>query len=718
LPEVNVGADPQSGGPDRIGPFLLVSVLGEGGMGRVYLGRSVGGQLVAVKVIRRDLAADPEFRRRFKREVAAARKVSGLYTAYVVEADADAEEPWLATAYIDGPSLAEAVRERGPLSSASVVRLGAALAEGLSKIHDVGLVHRDLKPSNVLLAGDGPRIIDFGIAWSADTTTLTPEDRAVGSPGYMSPEQAESQREGEVGPPSDIFSLGSVLCYAATGRGPWGSGSTATLIYRAVHEEPNLGRLPAEIAPLVARCLAKNPADRPTPTDVLDVLGSLERAFYNRQGRPPGDYWRHLRDPASTKDFDHYPFQPRSAHAGHEVIGRDDGAVLLEPEVARDLRAAAEYASRKGRDTGGLLYGRAWSDDEGAYLVVNEFLAAGLSGAGSGRVPRDDVFTLSPADLRVLREDAARMFPALIELGWWRTRTGPGQFGPRDFVTQADLAGPGGVGLLVFGSGRDWGAAYLGPDGHVRSYAVTEPGEGAERRTATVPQAASPSAPEAVLDPATADAAPGPAVPAPRVRYARLQRGGQPAADEADPASVARDAAERAAERGEGTATQAYDDPGTAADLVGQLSGDAGAYVPVAWPAPVPAPELTQDAAAAREAAADAEPELVPDQAPAAASRLAAGRPPALKPAPQPPKPRVASPVRVPARDWGTKSANPGYVGPSIPTDVKIVVGATVVVFGVAGFLISELTQSLFWGVLVGAVCTLVFLAFVWGSRL
>ncbi len=271
-----MGAELQPGDPSRIGPYRLVEVLGSGGMGRVYLGRSVGGRQVAVKVIRADLAADPEFRIRFRREVAAARLVNGLYTALVVDADTDGRVPWLATAYINAPSLADAVQDGGPLLPASLRALATGLAEGLSAIHAAGLVHRDLKPSNVLLAADGPRVIDFGIARAAEATSLTGTNIVVGSPGYLSPEQAEPNRE--VGPASDIFSLGAVLCYAATGYGPWGTGSTAALIYRVVHGEPDIDDMPDEIRSLVARCLIKMPAQRPTAADILAELGDPELA--------------------------------------------------------------------------------------------------------------------------------------------------------------------------------------------------------------------------------------------------------------------------------------------------------------------------------------------------------------------------------------------------------------------------------------------------------
>ena len=256
----------QPGDPQLIGPYRLRGRLGAGGMGRVYLGLSPGGRAVAVKVIRADLAQDAEFRARFRREVGVARRVSGLFTAPVIDADVESPVPWLATAYVPGPSLADAVSEHGPLPAASVLVLARGLAEGLSAIHAAGVVHRDLKPANVLLAEDGPRLIDFGISRAVEASALTHTGLVVGSPGFMSPEQAEGR---EVGPPSDVFSLGAVLAFAATGQGPFGSGSTPALVYRVVYSVPQLDLVPAEVRPLIDRCLAKDPARRPTADGLL-----------------------------------------------------------------------------------------------------------------------------------------------------------------------------------------------------------------------------------------------------------------------------------------------------------------------------------------------------------------------------------------------------------------------------------------------------------------
>ena len=263
--------DLQAGDPALVGPYRLLGRLGAGGMGQVYLGKSPGGRLVAIKLIRPELAEERGFRARFASEISAAQNVSGIYTAAVVDADAENELPWMATVYVPGPSLTDAVEENGPLPVTSVVALAGGLAEALAAIHRVGLVHRDLKPSNVLLAADGPRVIDFGISLALERSMMTATGMVMGSPGFMSPEQARGRRE--VGAPTDVFSLGAVLAYAAAGSNPFGGGPTPALLYRVVNEVPDLTAVPATLSPLIERCLAKDPADRPTPAQILELLG-------------------------------------------------------------------------------------------------------------------------------------------------------------------------------------------------------------------------------------------------------------------------------------------------------------------------------------------------------------------------------------------------------------------------------------------------------------
>ncbi|MFH7595854.1 serine/threonine-protein kinase [Streptomyces racemochromogenes] len=262
----------EAGEPRTIGAYRLLGRLGAGGMGRVYLGRSAGGRTVAVKVVHPHFAADTEFRTRFRREVEAARRVGGEWTAPVLDADPEAAVPWVATGYVAGPSLDRAVAGHGPLPEASVRAVGAGLARALVAVHGLGLVHRDVKPSNVMLTLDGPRLIDFGIARATDgTASLTSTGVSIGSPGYMSPEQILGK--GVTGA-SDVFSLGAVLAFAATGRPPFSGDNSATLLYKVVHEPPELEGVPAgELRELIASCLAKAAAGRPAPQDLAAALG-------------------------------------------------------------------------------------------------------------------------------------------------------------------------------------------------------------------------------------------------------------------------------------------------------------------------------------------------------------------------------------------------------------------------------------------------------------
>ncbi|PAU50576.1 serine/threonine-protein kinase, partial [Streptomyces albireticuli] len=247
--------------PQWVGPYRLDGRLGEGGMGSVFLGTSPGGRKVAVKLIKRELAATPQFRQRFAREVDAARRVGGFHTAQVVDADPGAECPWLVTAFIPGPTLHDVVADDGPLDAAAVLRLGAGLAEGLAAIHKCGLVHRDLKPGNVILAADGPRIIDFGIARAVDASSLTATGTIIGTYSYMSPEQIRADRAGAA---SDVFSLGSVLAFAATGRGPFDAPTLIEVVQRILGEPPALdGVDDGALRELLLACLAKEPGARP-----------------------------------------------------------------------------------------------------------------------------------------------------------------------------------------------------------------------------------------------------------------------------------------------------------------------------------------------------------------------------------------------------------------------------------------------------------------------
>ena len=258
--------------PAEIGGYRLRARLGAGGMGRVYLASTPGGRRVALKVVRPELGDDADFRARFRQEIEAAQRVRGLYTAELLNADPAATPPWLVTAYVPGPSLQQAVADHGPMPPETVILLMAGVAEALQAIHSAGVVHRDLKPSNVLLAPDGPRVIDFGIARAAEATNLTQSGMAVGSPQFMAPEQIRGLA---ITPAIDVFALGAVGAFALLGRPPFGEGQVAALMYRVLNEPPRLTGCSGALRTLIERCLAKEPADRPTPAGIIESCRSL-----------------------------------------------------------------------------------------------------------------------------------------------------------------------------------------------------------------------------------------------------------------------------------------------------------------------------------------------------------------------------------------------------------------------------------------------------------
>ncbi|MEV0749793.1 serine/threonine-protein kinase, partial [Streptomyces sp. NPDC050273] len=343
------------GDPVRVGGFLLCGRLGAGGMGMVFLGRSPSGKAVAVKVVHPHLARQTEFRHRFRREVAAVQAVSGAFTAPVVAAGAEDESPWIATVYIPGPTLAESVTEGGPLPDGAVWPLAAGLVEALQAIHAKDLLHRDLKPSNVLLAADGPRVIDFGIARTMDATVLTGTGTVIGTPGFMSPEQAEG---GQVGPASDVFALGAVIAFAATGHEPFGHGPPLAVLHRVVNGEPRLDGLTDPLRALVAACLTKNPADRPT---TVQLLGQITARWNPHNDFPPAPLWPQAvtaliqaRDIPVTAPYTAQTHTPPAQHSAPtlaappmpEAVG---GAASVGPDHPDTLAARHNHAWNLGK---------------------------------------------------------------------------------------------------------------------------------------------------------------------------------------------------------------------------------------------------------------------------------------------------------------------------------------------------------------------------------
>ncbi len=362
-----------AGDPSEIGGYRLLARLGRGGMAQVFLGESLDGQKVAVKVFRHEYTRDQDFQRRFAREVAAARRVYGVYTAPVLDADPEGEPPWMAADYVPGPSLADAVNEYGPLDAAAVSVLGAALAEGLRAIHDGGIIHRDLKPSNIIMAADGPRVIDFGIARAAETTPITTAGMAVGTPRYMSPEQLGA---GDIGTPSDVFSLGAVLAFAATGRGPFDAPEDSAAIGRILTRPPDLSAIRPPLRDVIHACLAKDPRKRPALGELLAYFSPSGRLMASpsaaahesaeRQRAMPGTPRNQLAVLAGIARPD--PDQSTTATDAAADVGRETAEFDVFLSYHREDRAAVRGIARQLRERGlhpwldedELPPGRAW----------------------------------------------------------------------------------------------------------------------------------------------------------------------------------------------------------------------------------------------------------------------------------------------------------------------------------------------------------------------
>ncbi|MFD9060901.1 serine/threonine-protein kinase [Kitasatospora purpeofusca] len=324
--------------PREVGGYRLFARLGAGGMGRVYLSYTPGGRPVALKVVRPELAEDPEFRARFAHEVASARRIHGLFTAQLVDAGVDAATPWLATTYVPGPSLHQVVQRFGPLPERTVLLLIAGIAEALQAIHATGVVHRDLKPGNVLIAPDGPRVIDFGIARAADAGALTSTGLRIGSPAYMAPEQATGR---PATPATDVYALGALAVHVATGTPPFGDGPDPATLYRTVHEEPDLGPVPEGLRGLLLGCLAKRPEDRPSTAEVIAAVREHPAVAGHLRF---GDDW--LPHPLTSQINRHaeLPQVPAEA-AGAPTGGSAGGSVGDDPDQALTVLAPRSAAA-------------------------------------------------------------------------------------------------------------------------------------------------------------------------------------------------------------------------------------------------------------------------------------------------------------------------------------------------------------------------------------
>jgi serine/threonine protein kinase len=373
--------------PERIGPFVLLGRLGAGAMGQVYLSRSTAGRLVAVKTIKIEFAEESGFRSRFAHEVAAARRVSGVFTAAVVAADADADVPWLATAYIAAPSLNRLVRGGGPLPVPAVRWLAAGCAEALESIHNAGLVHRDLKPSNVLVSPDGPRVIDFGVARAAERIQLTVTRGALGTPAYMAPEQARDTRQASMA--SDVFSLGATLLFAATGHPPYLGDTVMDVLVRLATETPDLTGLPAELLPVVTACLERSPRNRPTSTALLAELAPFVSATAS-----PGsahsylpanalalisEYERSPGTPEPRPDHDHDQPPPTDEVGEDATFGSYTALPAVPPGTPRRRRPPKRVIAGVGLGIGAVALLAA-----GAVLGVSLYGTSGRASVYSG----------------------------------------------------------------------------------------------------------------------------------------------------------------------------------------------------------------------------------------------------------------------------------------------------------------------------------------------
>ncbi|MEY2247550.1 PQQ-binding-like beta-propeller repeat protein [Streptomyces sp. BF23-18] len=458
-PQRSTGTESEAEQPRYAGQYLLESRLGSGGMGIVHLARSASGLRLAVKVVHAEFSQDPEFRGRFRQEIAAARRVSGAFTAPVVDADPEAERPWMATLFIPGPTLAEHVKRNGAMSTARLRHLMAGLAEALRDIHRAGVVHRDLKPSNVLLAEDGPKVIDFGISRPSDSELRTETGKLIGTPPFMAPEQFRKPRH--VGPAADVFALGSLIVHAATGSGPFDSDSPYLVAYQVVHDEPDLTGVPDDLVELVGRCLAKEPEDRPTPDELMTALRSVSASYDTRafipgqrvgngesaepafpvrpasSGRPGGSEdpthmagrrrsWRRWRLPASAvavaaaaaaagvfavpgpRADPHDPAPGRSAASAARSAFRPWELGLSASGATADGQPQCTYAGKRllcvrpgvlaaaiDPDDGKVLWSRSDPGDASAYSTPAPVLSGGLLLVGSGNGRR--LTALDPA---------------------------------------------------------------------------------------------------------------------------------------------------------------------------------------------------------------------------------------------------------------------------------------------------------------------------------
>ncbi|MEV2229254.1 protein kinase [Streptomyces phaeochromogenes] len=474
----------EDGDPRIVGGYRLVARLGSGGMGRVYLSHTPGGRAVAVKVIRPELAENAEFRKRFQAEVASASRVHGLYTAPVVDSDTEGSVPWCATAYVPGPSLADAIRDHGPLPVDTVLRLIAGVAEALQAVHREGIVHRDLKPSNVLLADDGPRVIDFGVARAADATSVTQSGMALGTVAYMAPEQALG---GEAAASADVFALGQTAVFASTGRGAFGEGDAHAVLYRVVHEQPDLGHVPDEIRELVARCLRKPAAERPSVEEVIRSVQTIQ-AHRGDEARYTSGAWL-----------------PGELAAG--IAARAEGAHQAQAQAqAEPEQAPSAHGSGGFGAAGSGGFGAASSGGFGAAGSGGGFGPVGSGGFGPAAAysPTSPSHAAQPHSAQSHAAQSHAALPGQFVMG---NPAAPGAYTPHPWPQPQEPAAAQTSPVTTDGAGRGarpWmlsAAAVVLVAGGAAAALLLVPGDGDKDKTGAAEVAASQSAPKAEKSP-------------------------------------------------------------------------------------------------------------------------------------------------------------------------------------------------------------------------
>ena len=522
-----------AGDPPRIGPYMLTARLGAGGMGSVYLGWDAAGRPAAVKVVRHDFLQDPDFRARFRREISSARRVSGPWISQVLDADPDAESPWLATEYVAGPTLDAAVSRFGPLPTETVAVLAECLGQALRAVHEAGVVHRDIKPNNILLAADGPRLIDFGIARATDDTKLTATHAGVfGVPGFIAPERIERS---VLLPAGDVFAGGAVLTFAATGKLAFGGGEPVTVAYRVVHSEPDLDGLPEELRPLVAACLSKDPAMRPDASQ-LAAAAALLRGASDWPGVPTVPDWSDVSATADTYQLaSTWLPEPLARHTvrDYDLTAGFAAAETARLNVANDPRAADPRAADPRRADAPFLTPLPTPPQMSSPYGVED--GRGGDGSGSRATSRTKLLATSRKKAVAIGGGVAVLLAVVAGAAMMSSKgTAHGGTALQGSVSNGQTPAPGGA------SGKE-GADLTGatggpPSGGSVPDSTSAPAAGNNAPSAGAPSSTAPGANSTVPHSPTSAGAPRPSTSAPQGATGAPPAGG-PSSPKPPPAS-------------------------------------------------------------------------------------------------------------------------------------------------------------------------------------